>query len=75
MITSSFTNAIIFFTSYINFFFKKCARKSKEGGCHSRWSMGNGYQFTESEVTEGMNGEGEVGVCVGREGIRLKPDD
>lgn len=43
---------------------------------HGRWSVGNGYQLTESEVTEGMNGEGEVGVCVGRGGgIRLKPDD
>lgn len=59
------------------FFLEACQEIQKRRVSHGRWSVGNGYQLTESEVTEGMNGEGEVGVCVGRGGggIRLKPDD
>lgn len=57
---------LLIFNIHFHFFPEACQEIQRRGGSHGRWSVGNGYQLTESEVTEGMNGEGEVGVCVGR---------
>lgn len=56
---------IIVLILYIASFFilSMPGNKKKRGVSNGRWGVGNGYQLTESEVTEGMNGEGEVGVC------------
>lgn len=63
-----FAIIIVSFIFIYLFFREACQEVQKRRVSHGRWSVGNGYQLTESEVTERMNGEGEVGVCVGRGG-------